>query len=154
MELIRSAIPAPSAEHEHEDPCPRFRLRHSRGGIHRCGASPRRATRWAVRPSMSPRPNIQIEHRQCYCIPNSKGKIMADILVRRDQFNITPQCIVHKPTDAAFTPQPGNRHAGNMRLGCLENAPPSGDKYRPEHVRIMMEQLWAEYVATNPDAFR
>ena len=27
---------------------------------------------------------------------------MASILVRRDQFNITPQGIVHKPTDAAL----------------------------------------------------
>ena len=28
---------------------------------------------------------------------------MANILVRSDQFNITPQGILHKPTDAAFT---------------------------------------------------
>jgi hypothetical protein len=32
--------------------------------------------------------------------------LMAHKLVRRDQFNISPQGIVHKPTDAAFTPDP------------------------------------------------
>ena len=39
-------------------------------------------------------------------------KAMANILVRRDQFNITPEGIVHKPTDAAFTPYPGDPHSG------------------------------------------
>jgi len=38
---------------------------------------------------------------------------MANILVRRDQFNITPQGIVHKPTDAAFTPYPGDPYSGS-----------------------------------------
>ena len=37
---------------------------------------------------------------------------MANILVRRDQFNITPQGIIHKPTDAAFTPYPGDPYLG------------------------------------------
>jgi len=31
---------------------------------------------------------------------------MENSLVRRDQFNISPQGIVHKPTDAGFTPHP------------------------------------------------
>ena len=44
---------------------------------------------------------------------------MANILVRRDQFNITPQGIVHKPTDAAFTPYPGDPYSGITRLGQL-----------------------------------
>jgi hypothetical protein len=43
---------------------------------------------------------------------------MANILVRRDQFNITPQGIVHKPTDAAFTPYPGDPFSG---LGASVN---------------------------------
>ena len=38
---------------------------------------------------------------------------MASILVRRDRFNITPQGIVHKPTDAAFTPYPGDPYSGS-----------------------------------------
>ena len=44
---------------------------------------------------------------------------MANILVRRDQFNITPRGIVHKPTDAAFTPYPGDPYSGITRLGQL-----------------------------------
>jgi hypothetical protein len=42
---------------------------------------------------------------------------MENILVRRDQFNITPQGIVHKPTDAAFTPNPGGIHRLGQQLG-------------------------------------
>lgn len=38
-------------------------------------------------------------------------------LVKRDQFNISPQGIVHKPTDAAFTPYPGDPLSGTTRLG-------------------------------------
>ena len=40
-------------------------------------------------------------------------------LVRRDQFSISPQGIVHKPTEAAFTPYPGNPYSGISRMGQL-----------------------------------
>jgi hypothetical protein len=79
---------------------------------------------------------------------------MASKPVRRDQFNITPQGITHKPTDAAFTPHPGSPHSGNMRMGRLGNILPNGDDFRPEDVKMLMDQLWAEYVATNPGAFK
>jgi hypothetical protein len=36
---------------------------------------------------------------------------MTSTLVTRNQFNITPQGIVHKPTEAAFIPHPGNPHS-------------------------------------------
>ena len=55
---------------------------------------------------------------------------MANILVRRDQFNITPDGIVHKPTDAAFTPYPGDPHSGITRLGHR-----NGTSFSPEVVR-------------------
>jgi hypothetical protein len=64
---------------------------------------------------------------------------MANILVRRDQFNITPQSIVHKPTDAAFTPYPGDPYSGITRHG-----------FRPDDVQRMMRELWVEYVISNP----
>ena len=78
---------------------------------------------------------------------------MASILVRRDQFNITPQGIIHKPTDAYFAPQPGNPYSGSIRLGQLENVVPVGDEYDPDQVKKMMMQLWTEYVAANSDLF-
>jgi hypothetical protein len=74
-------------------------------------------------------------------------------LVRRDQFNITPQGIVHKPTDAAFTPHPGDPFSGIERLGQLGNKGPNGNGFRAEDVHKMMRQLWAEYVASNPRLF-
>lgn len=74
---------------------------------------------------------------------------MASILVRRDQFNITPQGITHKPTDASFSPYIGDPRNGSTRLGQLENAAPAGDSYDPDQVKLMMKQLWAEYVESN-----
>jgi len=72
------------------------------------------------------------------------------ILVRRDQFNITPQGIVHKPTDAAFTPYPGDPYAGITRLGNLGNKHPNGIGFNPEDVQRMMWELWVEYVISDP----
>ncbi len=80
---------------------------------------------------------------------------MADILVRRDQFNITPQGIVHKPTDAAFTPYPGDPYSGIRRLGQLGSAHPNnGSGFRPEDVQRMMRELWTQYVTDNPQLFK
>jgi hypothetical protein len=79
---------------------------------------------------------------------------MASILVTRDQFNITPQGITHKPTDASFTPRCGDPLSGSVRLGQLENeAPTTGDQYDPDVVKEIMTLLWAEYVAANSDLF-
>jgi hypothetical protein len=74
-------------------------------------------------------------------------------LVRRDQFNITPQGIVHKPTDAAFTPNPGDPFTGIERLGQLRNGAPDGSSFDVENVQRVMRELWAEYVASNPRLF-
>jgi hypothetical protein len=57
---------------------------------------------------------------------------MARILIRRDQFNITPQGITHKPTDASFVPQFGDHHSGSMRLGQLGSVTSTGDNYDPD----------------------
>jgi hypothetical protein len=81
-------------------------------------------------------------------------QIMKTTLVRRDQFNITPEGIVHKPTDAAFTPNPGDPHAGTFRLGQLNNTNANGSDYRPEDVKRMMHELWAEYVIANAEIFK
>ena len=77
-----------------------------------------------------------------------------DILVRRDQFNITPQGIVHKPTDAAFTPYPDDPYSGITRLGQLGNKRPDGNGFKPEDVQRIMKDLWAEYVISNPQLFK
>jgi hypothetical protein len=85
--------------------------------------------------------------------PNEE--VMANILVRRDQFNITPQGIVHKPTDAAFTPYPGDLYSGIRRLGQLGSKHPSNaNGFRPEDVQRMMRELWTEYVTGNPQLFK
>ena len=82
------------------------------------------------------------------------AKDMASILVTRDQFNITPQGITHKPTDASFVPHCGDPRSGSTRLGRLECEAPSLDNYDPEVVKEMMMQLWAEYLAANSDLFQ
>jgi hypothetical protein len=78
---------------------------------------------------------------------------MENILVRRDQFNITPQGIVHKPTDAHFAPHAGDPYSGSLRLGQLGNVAGLGDGYDPDQVKRLMMQLWREYVAANSDLF-
>ena len=74
---------------------------------------------------------------------------MASTLVTRNQFNVTPQGVVHKPTQAAFIPHPGDPHSGTVRLGQLLNQPPNGGQYPPEVVQRMMRELWTEFVAKN-----
>jgi hypothetical protein len=67
---------------------------------------------------------------------------VASILIRRDQFNIAPQGITHKPTDASFAPRCGDPRAGSMRMGQLGNVAPTGDNYDPDEVKRMMKQLF------------
>jgi hypothetical protein len=89
-----------------------------------------------------------------FIFPAEEMKQMQSSLVRRDQFNISPQGIVHKPTDAAFTPQLGDPRKGTVRLGSLSNKHPNGNGYRPVDVLRLMRELWAEYVAANPGMFK
>jgi hypothetical protein len=74
-------------------------------------------------------------------------------LVRRDQFDITPRGIVHRPTDAAFTPSPGDPHSGIVRIGQLGNKVPNGSGFKSDDVLRIMWALWAEYVGENPRVF-
>ena len=79
---------------------------------------------------------------------------MVMTLITRNQFNITPDGIVHKPTDAAFIPSAGDPLSGTMRLGLLVNQHPNGREYPVEDVQRIMRELWVEYVASNPERFR
>jgi hypothetical protein len=77
---------------------------------------------------------------------------MKTVLVRRDQFSISPQGIVHKPTDAGFTPYPGAPFAGITRMGQLGGHHPTGD-FSSDDVQRIMQELWVEYVKANPGLF-
>lgn len=79
--------------------------------------------------------------------------IVASILVSRDQFNVTPEGITHKPTGAFFAPDIGNPLSGSIRAGQLEGEPRTGDRYDPETVKRMMRELWAEFVEASPGLF-
>jgi hypothetical protein len=79
---------------------------------------------------------------------------METSLVRRDQFNISPHGIIHKPTDAAFTPTPGNPYSGILRMGKLGNKHPNEIGFNSDDVERIMRELWAEYVARNPELFK
>ena len=74
-------------------------------------------------------------------------------LVTRNQFNVTPQGVVHKPTEAASVPSRGNPLSGTMRLGQLVNQQPNGREYRAEDVQRIMREHWEEFVASNPEIF-
>ena len=74
--------------------------------------------------------------------------------VRRDQFEISPEGITHKPTGASFNPVSGEPGWGHLVPGELGNVLPNGEAYEPEQVDAMMEQLWVEYVGNNPGLFK
>jgi hypothetical protein len=79
---------------------------------------------------------------------------MLNALVRRDQFNITAQGVIHKPTDAAFIPNTGDPCSGVVRLGQLRAQLPNGEEYNAQDVERMLKELWAEFVAANSDLFK
>ena len=74
--------------------------------------------------------------------------------VKRDQFGSSPQGIVHRPTDATFTPDPADPYSGTIRLGQLLNSQPNGGGFNPDDVCRVMNELWSDYVAKNPQLFR
>ena len=78
---------------------------------------------------------------------------MEKVLVRRDQFSISPQGVVHKPIDAAFIPYHGAPFAGITRMGQLRNQHPTGMIFDPDDVQRIMQELWVEYVQANPGLF-
>ena len=78
----------------------------------------------------------------------------ANTLVRRDQFNITSHGIIHKPTNAAFTPHTGAPHSATIHFGQLGNMLPNGHSYSLDEVERIMRELWAEYVARNAELFK
>jgi hypothetical protein len=78
--------------------------------------------------------------------------VMESSLVRRDQFHISPQGIIHEPTDAAFTPYPGDPFSGILRMGQLGS--PNGSGFNSDDVERIMRELWVEYVARNPQLFK
>jgi hypothetical protein len=74
--------------------------------------------------------------------------------VRRDQFEISPKGITHKPTGASFISDPGEPGWGHLDPGQLGNVLPNGDDYEPHEVDAMMQQLWIEYVERESSSVR
>jgi hypothetical protein len=60
---------------------------------------------------------------------------MSSTPVQRDQFEVSPKGITHKPTGARYTPHPGAPHSGSMNLGQLGNVLTNGEDYRPMRCR-------------------
>jgi len=71
----------------------------------------------------------------------------------RDQFEISPEGITHKPTRATFSPYPGEPGWGQLDPGQLGNVLPNGDDYEPQEVDAMMQQLGGIRLA-HPDLFK
>jgi len=78
---------------------------------------------------------------------------MSSMPVQRDQFEVSPRGITHKPTGATYTPHPGAPYCGMMNPSQLGKPLTSGNHYRLHEVKTMMEQLWTTYVEANPRLF-
>lgn len=79
---------------------------------------------------------------------------MLRVSVSRDQFGLSPDGIVHKPTDATFIADPADPYSGIMRLGHLPDRHPNAGGFKPDEVCRVMFELWFGYVADNPKLFR
>jgi hypothetical protein len=74
--------------------------------------------------------------------------------VNRDQFGLSSDGIVHKPTDATFTADPADPFSGIIRLGHLPDRHPNAGGFKPDDVCRVMFEIWFDYVAANPKLFR
>jgi hypothetical protein len=72
---------------------------------------------------------------------------MASRLIRRDQFEITPEGITHLPTGARFTPHPERLHPDPARPGRSWKHRANEQDYDRDEVHRIMRELWAEYLA-------
>jgi hypothetical protein len=75
---------------------------------------------------------------------------MASSLIRRDQFEITPEGITHLPTGARLTPGPADAGSGVIRSGRPGKDPESEDGYDYDELHRIMRELWAEYLLNHP----
>ncbi len=73
--------------------------------------------------------------------------------VQRDQFEVWPKGITHKPAGTTYTPHRGAQYSGSMNLRQFGTILTNGEDYRLDEVQTMMEHLWAEYVDANPRLF-
>jgi hypothetical protein len=64
--------------------------------------------------------------------------------VRRDQFDIRGNTIIHAPTGAEFTANSTSRDSFLIWTGELDRALPSGDRYSYAEVLAMMKSLWSD----------
>jgi hypothetical protein len=69
--------------------------------------------------------------------PEGQERKMSSTPVQRDQFEVSPKGITHKPTGAMYTPHRGAPYSENMNLGQLGNVLPNGKDYRPHEVQMM-----------------
>ena len=73
--------------------------------------------------------------------------------VKRNQFDVSQDGIVHKPTNATFVPDPADVTSGTIRVGRLSSQQPNDGGFKPDDVCRLMNELWAEYIASHPDGF-
>jgi hypothetical protein len=56
---------------------------------------------------------------------------MSSMPVQRDQFEVSPKGITHKPTGTTYTPHPAAPYSGSMNRRQLGNVLTDGEDYRP-----------------------
>lgn len=64
--------------------------------------------------------------------------------VTRDQFEISDELVIHRPTGAEFTPTLGYADSVTIWTGEVGNRLPSGEAYLYADVLAMMRTLWRE----------
>jgi hypothetical protein len=75
---------------------------------------------------------------------HSKAGELQCRLTEANEYKVTPEGVLHVPTEAGFVPNPSIPTSGWWRTGKLGTA--SGEGYEPEKVKQEMRRLCAEHL--------
>ena len=67
----------------------------------------------------------------------------------KDEFVISDEGIMHRPTEYSFVPFPGNPTHGSIREGMIGKVLADGRRYSPKDVENLCRRLWAQHLTRN-----
>ena len=62
-----------------------------------------------------------------------------------DEFDVSDEGVVHRPTEYSFRPIPGDPTRGSVRMGMLDKEVPEDERYDAEEVKRMARRLWSKH---------
>jgi hypothetical protein len=66
----------------------------------------------------------------------------------REEFEVSDEGVVHRPTEYSFRPMPGHPTRGTVRMGLLDKEVSEDQRYDREKVQQMARKLWAQHLSS------